>query len=210
MRVYVCRRELSSAKALAEQLAKLGHCIAGCAASLSVSVEDMMESGADIFLLDRYMPHPDGEALKKAIFPQQCILIGTDMDAALNELESYAEKQVSDDALHGILEILMQLGFRPHRLGTQQLIRAMGIVVRDERVLSDLKHCLYPVVAEEFSTTWQSVERNLRYAIETVWTQGNLEEIQRMFGLTVEAERGKPTNKAFLAQLAEHIRLERA
>lgn len=210
MRVYVCRRELSSANEMAARITALGHSIAGCASSRDLSAADLSQSGADVFLLDRYMPYPDGETLRKALHPQKCFLIGTDADTAIKELEAYAKKRVSFVTKQVVSETLMQLGFRLHRRGTQQIISAVCAVVQDERALSDLKHSLYPIVAVEFGTTWQSVERNLRYAIETVWTQGNLGEIQRLFGYTVEAERGKPTNKAFLAQIAEYIRRKRA
>ena len=39
--------------------------------------------------------------------------------------------------------------------------------------------------------------------------RGDLRALQSRFGYTVEAERGKPTNRAFLAQICEHLRLRR-
>ena len=67
---------------------------------------------------------------------------------------------------------------------------------------------LYPYVAGQCGTTPQAVERAVRTAVESAWLQGSLEGIQALFGLSVDAEKGKPTNAEFLAMLAEHIKRE--
>ena len=132
-------------------------------------------------------------------------------------LSSYMSRKVFDsvqwvekDLCNRIMEEMLLLGFRPHTSGTRQLIDVLALVVLDEYRLCDLKHRAYPIVAERYGVSWQCVERNLRYAIESVWAYGNLTRIQQLFGFTVEAERGKPTNKAFLAQMAEYIRISHA
>ena len=65
---------------------------------------------------------------------------------------------------------------------------------------------LYADCARAFATTPGAVERCLRVAVENVFTQGNLHGIERFFGATVDPERGKPTNRAFLLQSAQQIR----
>lgn len=65
---------------------------------------------------------------------------------------------------------------------------------------------LYAACARELHTTPAAVERCLRAAVETVFTQGSLEGIERFFGATVDPERGKPTNRAFLMQAVEQLR----
>lgn len=61
--------------------------------------------------------------------------------------------------------------------------------------------------AEAFGTTAQAVERCLRVAVESVFTQGNMQTIERCFGATVDPEKGKPTNRVFLLKAAEHLRV---
>ncbi len=75
-------------------------------------------------------------------------------------------------------------------------------------VLSDKQGLLYPLLADKLGTTPSAVERAIRVAVEHTWLYGNLSAIQRLFGLSVDAERGKPTNAEFLSQLAEHVRRE--
>lgn len=65
---------------------------------------------------------------------------------------------------------------------------------------------LYESCAQAFGTTAAAVERCLRVAVESVFTQGNLNGIERFFGATVDPERGKPTNRAFLMQAAQQLR----
>lgn len=61
---------------------------------------------------------------------------------------------------------------------------------------------LYADCAAHYGTSAAAVERCLRLAVESVFTRGSLSGIERHFGATVDAERGKPTNRAFLTQAA--------
>ena len=72
----------------------------------------------------------------------------------------------------------------------------------DTQILTEL----YADCARAFHTTAAAVERCLRVAIETVFTQGSLAGIERFFGATVDPERVKPTNRAFLMQAAQQLR----
>jgi len=65
---------------------------------------------------------------------------------------------------------------------------------------------LYAECANAFQTSPAAVERCLRVAVESVFTQGSLAGIERFFGATVDPERGKPTNRAFLMQAAQQLR----
>ena len=69
---------------------------------------------------------------------------------------------------------------------------------------------LYPLTAKEYHTTAQAVERAVRTAVEYTWLYGDLNAIQRLFGFSVDAERGKPTNAEFLFMLAEHVKRDTA
>lgn len=69
---------------------------------------------------------------------------------------------------------------------------------------------VYGVLARRFAATPAAVEKAVRTAVERTWLQGSLAEIQRLFGLSVDAEKGKPTNAECLAMLREHARRELA
>lgn len=45
-------------------------------------------------------------------------------------------------------------------------------------------------------------------AIEVAWGRGKMDTIDALFGYTVHAGKGKPTNSEFIALIADKIRLE--
>lgn len=65
---------------------------------------------------------------------------------------------------------------------------------------------LYAACADAFGVRPASVERCIRTAVEGVFTQGSIQGIDRFFGATVDPEKGKPTNRAFLLQAAGELR----
>lgn len=66
---------------------------------------------------------------------------------------------------------------------------------------------LYASCAKAHHTTAAAVERCLRIAVENVFTQGSMIGIEQFFGATIDPERGKPTNRAFLIQAMHQIRI---
>lgn len=82
-------------------------------------------------------------------------------------------------------------------------------------LLTDLQHRLYPMAAARCGMTAPAVERSLRLCVESTWSRGSLEALERFFGSSVDPERGKPTNREFLCRVQERLtlaaeRLERA
>ncbi len=95
----------------------------------------------------------------------------------------------------------------PPRLKGRRYLRAAAAALACSPALGvSYRERLYPYVAALYETTPQAVERAVRTAVESAWLHGSLEGIQALFGLSVDAEKGKPTNAECLAMLAEHIR----
>lgn len=65
---------------------------------------------------------------------------------------------------------------------------------------------IYKNVSEIYFTNPKNIERNIRYAIETTWEKGNNKEIYKLFGYTINAEKGKPTNSEFLFLIADIVK----
>lgn len=102
--------------------------------------------------------------------------------------------------------LLDDLGMSPRLRGCRYAAQAVAMAACAPWLLSQMQDGLYPLLAEQFATTPAAVERALRTAVESAWLGGNLGAIQRLFGLSVDADRGKPTNAEFLAMLAQHVR----
>ncbi len=52
------------------------------------------------------------------------------------------------------------------------------------------------------------MERAIRHAIEVAWNRGRIDVIEEMFGYTVNAGKGKPTNSEFIALVSDKLRLD--
>lgn len=65
---------------------------------------------------------------------------------------------------------------------------------------------LYPCFAQRYGLRPGAVERDVRSALESLWSRGSLPAIEKWFGHTVDPEKGRPTNREFLALTAEHVR----
>ena len=51
-------------------------------------------------------------------------------------------------------------------------------------------------------------ERAIHHAIEVAWGRGEQSAVENIFGYTVSAAKGKPTNSEFIAMISDKLRLE--
>jgi len=106
--------------------------------------------------------------------------------------------------LAGYLE---KLGIPPHYKGHRYLLDAILLASQDHAWLSGVTKRLYPAVARHSRTTACQVERSIRYAIDTAWAKGDLDELHKLFPHSIDPAKGKPTNSAFIAKMADLIQM---
>lgn len=107
-----------------------------------------------------------------------------------------------------IRRILLELGAPDHLVGHPYVIRAILLVLQDRLYINNITFGLYPQLAVEFDTTPARVERAIRHLIEVTWSRGDLAVLDKYFGNTVSASRGKPTNGEFIARMSNVIKLK--
>ncbi len=100
-----------------------------------------------------------------------------------------------------------ELGMPENLKGQKYLAYLLNLVIPSPGLLDMLTLKLYPAAAERFSTTPAAVERCIRHAIEATWSRGDMAALERLFGLSIDPDRGKPTNREFLAMSAQHLRI---
>ncbi|MFV0441897.1 MAG: sporulation transcription factor Spo0A [Lachnospirales bacterium] len=105
-------------------------------------------------------------------------------------------------------EILKDIGVPAHIRGYVFMRESIILAVHDADVLNYITKGLYPEIAIKNNTTPSRVERAIRHAIEVAWSRGSYEQKERLFGYTIDANRGKPTNSEFIALIADKLRLE--
>ena len=101
--------------------------------------------------------------------------------------------------------VLRELGMPERLRGFSCIARGAALLSALSPPLPPLQCFLYPLLAEETGVTPAAVERRIRCAIESAWLQGSLTAQAQLMGLSVSAERGKPTNSELLCRLAERI-----
>ena len=107
-----------------------------------------------------------------------------------------------------VTNVIHGVGVPAHIKGYQYLREAIMMVVNDIDVINQITKSLYPRIAQKFGTTPSRVERAIRHAIEVAWGRGEIDLMENIFGYTVSASKGKPTNSEFIAMIADKLRLE--
>lgn len=71
-----------------------------------------------------------------------------------------------------------------------------------------LKTDIYPKIAAFFNKNAACIERSMRYAIEYAWTHGDIDTQHKIFGYTIDPDKGKPVLRELISTLADRMRLE--
>ena len=117
------------------------------------------------------------------------------------------ENRCSTAMLTHIEGMLEPLGIPAHP-GRTYLCTAIAMAVIDPRLSGQLSKRLYPAISSRNGVSPAQVERAIRHCIDTAWKRGSAEEQYRLFGNTIDAQRGKPTVGQMIARSADIIRLE--
>jgi two-component system response regulator (stage 0 sporulation protein A) len=126
-----------------------------------------------------------------------------------NNYEKLTEEVEDNTVLEAVVtDIIHEIGVPAHIKGYQYLRSAILMAVTDMDILNSITKQLYPSIAEEYNTTSSRVERAIRHAIEVAWGRGKMDTINELFGYTINAGKGKPTNSEFIALIADKIRLD--
>lgn len=119
-------------------------------------------------------------------------------------MSNYMETTLEND----VTDIIREIGIPAHIKGYQYIREAIMLTVNDMNLLNYITKLLYPTIAKKYKTTSSSVERAIRHAIEVAWNKGQIDVLEELFGYTISAGKGKPTNSEFIALIADKLRLE--
>lgn len=125
-------------------------------------------------------------------------------EALLNDIRQSETLDCDDFIRHTLIDI----GVSPRLEGYNYIFSGIKLYVKCPfnkrlRITQDI----YPEIAKEHSTTPQAVERSMRYAINTAWLTGDIDMQVKLFGYSIDSERGYPTNKECLTAIAEHAKM---
>ena len=124
-------------------------------------------------------------------------------------IEISPEKKKDEENLEALVtNVIHEVGVPAHIKGYQYLREAIMMVVNNIDIINQITKQLYPDIANKYHTTPSRVERAIRHAIEVAWGRGQTEVVENIFGYTISAAKGKPTNSEFIAMIADKLRLE--
>lgn len=185
----------------------------------------------DVLVLDAVLKEVDGLTVLARLMaapPWECPFIllvggGAAADASLSRGAGIEQMAAAARGLLSRDEALLHTRFADRRraacqslLDAAQMPRALKgraylsemipLALSHMKYRQDLKYTLYPYTARLFDVSPASVERCVRHAIETTFSRGDLAAIERFFGQSYDAERGKPTNREFIAMAMIHLK----
>lgn len=99
--------------------------------------------------------------------------------------------------------VLLELGMLPKWNGFACL--QVGIPMFADDFHQSVTKELYPDIGKAVDKRVVQVERNIRSAIQKSWEHGNMAAWRRYFPSTVHGMVAKPSNKAFISQLAKTL-----
>ena len=172
-----------------------------CNEDLDDTIIDMAFSlGADYYI----MKPCDSQVLAKRIMQ----MVEMRDEKYFEQDEAGISKRNKNNIENDVTEIIREIGIPAHIKGYQYIREGIIMAVNDSNMLNYITKLLYPSIAKKYKTTSSSVERAIRHAIEVAWNRGKIEVIEELFGYTVSAGKGKPTNSEFIALIADKLRIE--
>lgn len=141
--------------------------------------------------------------------PVQSKIPYTSREIKTSYIEIAPNEKKNEENLEALVtNMIHEIGVPAHIKGYQYLREAIMMVVNDIDIINQIIKQLYPDIAKKYHTTPSRVERAIRHAIEVAWGRGEPAVVENIFGYTVSASKGKPTNSEFIAMIADKLRLE--
>lgn len=122
---------------------------------------------------------------------------------ALNSNESVPTTILVVDDL--IVDMLKVLGMPQRLLGYEYATQAIKLYISDPSYKNDITKRLYPDVAKLCGSTASRVERGIRHAIGSMLLNGDMSDIERVFGNAISFYKGSITNTEFIVSCGNEI-----
>ncbi len=101
---------------------------------------------------------------------------------------------------------LLNIGVPANQLGFKYLCDAISLVKANPTYIRRITTRVYPRIAETNDTSPSRVDRAIRHSIETAFDRAAPEMMEGIFGNSVSARKGKPTNGEFIATMVLYLR----
>lgn len=102
-----------------------------------------------------------------------------------------------------IMETLRLLGANKTYVGYDYVLFGLTLLFQDRRKITGIVKSLYIDIAEYYETTWNCVEKNIRWLVRCIWISDNDDLLYTIFNKT--SAEARITNKEFFQDMYEYI-----
>ncbi len=117
-----------------------------------------------------------------------------------------AKKEVHSANETEVTRIIHKLGVPANIRGYQYIRTGILMAIKEPEILGSITKWLYPDIAKVYKTTPSRVERGIRHAISVSMKRADVDVLYKLFGHSVSAVKGTPTNSEFIATVVDYIR----
>ncbi len=103
-----------------------------------------------------------------------------------------------------IYSYMLTIGLRPNCLGYKYIFDLAKMYIGGENILP-LKLKGYALIADRYGKTVSSIDKNIQNCISKAWLEGDIDELYREFGNTIDISKGKPTAKQLIMHICDKI-----
>lgn len=100
---------------------------------------------------------------------------------------------------------LSRMGFQVKKLGVTYIKEAILFLSLSDKPDISVTKEIYVHVASKYQTNVRNVEKNIRTAIEKVWTEQDIGKLTELYPFDWNHETGRPTNAEFLHNMTQKI-----
>lgn len=104
-----------------------------------------------------------------------------------------------------IIDTIRDIGIPAHLSGYRYIRDAITFFIENNNEPTSATKILYPTIAKKHNVAPNHIERAIRNAIEVGFRRGNKDVLNKIFGHSVDINKGKPTNMEFIATVADYL-----
>ena len=99
------------------------------------------------------------------------------------------------------------MGFKHQQVGFKYIAEAVFWIMKGRSGRAQTISEIYSLIAKKYRTTKNAVERGIRNAIESVFTEADIDDLHRYYPFDYDEEKGRPNNAEFLKNMAKRLKL---
>lgn len=123
----------------------------------------------------------------------------------IRTIQPEKKADVRSESENQIRKMLDTVGVPDHLKGYDYIAYALQIIMEDLSCINAMKKQVYARISMKFDTIPSRVERVIRNAVELTWNRGNIDTLDRLFGVDATMDKPKPSNSEFFIKLATEL-----